>query len=89
MKQEDRLVLEVFSLIENARTLAVRHHKRKLAAGVLKGVALYLEEVKVTYDVDLLQALIEDLKDKKPLVIDEMFDIIEREIISNMLSMSK
>lgn len=73
---------EFFSLFDNARVLATRHHQRAFASDVLRATRIYLDSKKVEYNPDLFEDLIVSLKDKNAHVLNDKFDTVLRDVIS-------
>lgn len=83
---QNPITKEFFSLIENARTLAIRHHKRAFAADVVKASRLYLRSKNVDYSNELFDDLIVSLKDKNPNELGDKFDVVLKHVVSSIMA---
>lgn len=83
------VIKDFLSLFENARKLAITHHKRSLASDVLYATKLYLDSQNVKYDEGMINVLVDALKDKNIRALQEEFDIAGKSILSSIIAQSQ
>lgn len=84
---DNPIAKEFYSLFENARVLAVRHHRRKFAEDVLMATKVYLTSKRIDYDGALFQDLVNSLKDKHMVALNDKFDLVFGDVISKIVAL--
>ena len=80
---------EIVSVLDNAKQLAVVHHDRKLAKGVIIACNIYSKGLKFPVDEAFFTDLIAALTDKAPLPLAHIFETTKMAIVASDMQMQK
>jgi hypothetical protein len=71
--KQSTVAMEILALLDNAKTLAVRHQNRRFAVDVVRACRMHSEKSKFPIDPKVLDSLAKSIGDKMSAPIEDMF----------------